>query len=148
MVDIKGGYRMDTALAAYAVKINKGKQVSIGFQNGATEADGTPVALIAAFNEYGVPSHNQPPRSFFRDAIAKNDKKWATMFGKGMTNTQGNADRVLELMGIQIAADIRQSILNFTSPPLAEATIKKKGFDKPLIDTHTMLDNVTYVVKT
>lgn len=147
MVTIKGGYRLDVALAAYASKKFKKKSVSIGFQNGATEADGTPVALVAAFNEYGVPSHNQPPRPFFREAIATNDKKWARQFANGMKNTNGDVDRVLALMGESISADIRQSILKLKSPPLAESTIQRKGFDKPLIETSTMLKNVTYKVK-
>lgn len=147
MVAVKGGEKLQAALAAYAEKRFRNRQVSVGFQNGATEDDGTPVALVAALNEYGVPSHNQPPRPFMRRAINKNDKKWARQFANGMKNTAGDVGRVFALMGEIIATDISQEIIDLKSPPLAESTVQKKGFDKPLIDTHTMLDNVTYEVE-
>ena len=38
--------------------------------------DGTSVALVAAFNEYGSPSRGQPPRPFFRNMIARNEASW------------------------------------------------------------------------
>lgn len=146
MVTIKGGDAVQTTLAAYAEKRLRNRKVSVGFQNGATEDDGTPVALVAALNEYGVPSHNQPPRPFFRRAIKRNDKKWARMLANGLK--KGVAiEHLFMLMGEQMSADIRQEIIALKSPPLAEATVQKKGFDKPLIDTHTMLDNVTYEVE-
>lgn len=147
MVGMKGGEALQKALAAYASKANKNKGVDVGFQNGATEEDGTPVALVAAFNEYGVPSHNQPPRPFFRIAISENTTKWGRQFANGIKHTNGDFAKVFALMGESISADIRKSIIELVSPPLAESTIKRKGFEKPLIETSTMLKNVTYVVK-
>ena len=51
-----------------------GGEVSVGFMEGATYPEGTPVAAVAFWNEYGVPSHNQPPRPFFRQMIAADRK--------------------------------------------------------------------------
>lgn len=144
VVTVKGGDMVNQTLSLYASKRFKSKGVQVGFLNGATEADGTLVALVAALNEYGT--RNMPPRPFFRNAIAKNDKKWGAHFVKGMKNTNGDVDRVFDALGTEMADDIKASIIKLRSPKLAASTIARKGFDKPLIDTHTMLDNVTYKV--
>ncbi len=52
-------------------------------------------------------------------------------------------------MGEEIGGALIQSINDFTTPGLSEATKKKKKFkyDKPLIDTGIMLNNVYYQVE-
>jgi hypothetical protein len=51
-------------------------------------------------------------------------------------------------MGAGIAGQLRQSIIDLVAPPLAPSTIKRKGFDKPLIDQGIMLSSVDYEVET
>lgn len=147
MVELKGGAKLDALLAKYSSKQIQNASVEVGFQDGATEADGTPVALVAALNEYGVPSNNQPPRPFMRRAIAANQKKWAKNLGTALVNTDYDMPKSFALVGLRIKEDIEDSIQKLVSPPLAEATIAKKGFDKPLIDSSTMSKRVTYMVK-
>ena len=49
-------------------------------------------------------------------------------------------------LGSVVQGDIKTSIKELTAPALAQSTIDKKGFSKPLIDTGYMLDSVNYEV--
>ena len=49
--------------------------------------------------------------------------------------------------GEAIAGQLRESIINLTEPPLAPATVARKGSDKPLVDTGHMLASVDYEVE-
>lgn len=129
-----------------------GGEVSVGFMAGATYPDGTPVAAVAFWNEFGkgVKSKEgdycQMPRPFFRRMIAKESPTWPGKMAKLAKATDYDGDKVLALMGEDIKGALQQSINEFQSPPLAPSTIEAKGFAKPLIDTSHMLNSVTYEV--
>jgi len=120
-------------------------QLKVGFLEGATYGGVIPVPMVAATNEFGNPAHNQPPRPFFRNAIAEHEEEWkeqtALLIERG-----DDIEEVFSMLGTIIAADIQQSIRSLDSPPLSPVTIARKGFDNPLIDTKNMLDSVSYEV--
>lgn len=120
-------------------------QLKVGFLEGATYQDGTPVPMVAATNEFGNPANNQPPRPFFRNAISGHEMEWQEATAKLIENGDETRD-VLSLLGEIIVDDIKESIRSLDSPPLSPVTIAKKGFDKPLIDTSNMLNSVSYEV--
>ena len=142
-----GGKKLKAYLRKLSKKVNKAKSVQVGFLKGATYPDGTPVPLVAALNEFGVPAHNQPPRPFFRTMIAEKSPKWGKSLGKALKQSDYDAQQALALMGEGISGQLQASIQEFTSPGLAESTKQAKGFDKPLIDTGHMIQSVHYVVK-
>ncbi|MGG2139976.1 hypothetical protein [Symbiopectobacterium sp. RP] len=126
------------------------KQVTVGFIDGATYPDGTPVAMVAATNEYGRPENNQPPRPFFRNAISDHEGEWQETIARGI-RARIAVDQVLEVVGAQIQGDVQGSIATLMEPALSPATIaarKMKGRDstKPLIDTKVMIGDVNYEV--
>ena len=47
-------------------------------------------------------------------------------------------------MGVLIRGQLQQSIRDTNDPPLAAATVRRKGFAKPLIETSMMLNSVSY----
>lgn len=102
--------------------------------------------MIAAAQEFGT--GKIPPRPFFRTMIKEHQKEWGGQMGKLLVHTGYNAEKTLGLMGEIIAGELRQSVRDLTSPPLAPATVKAKGFDKPLVDTGHMLNSVDYEVTT
>ncbi|WP_035601662.1 hypothetical protein [Edwardsiella tarda] len=128
-------------------------QLKVGFIDGAIYPDGTPVALVAATNEYGRPENNQPPRPFFRDAIAEHESEWGEKIADGIKDGVP-VDQVLSAVGEVIVADVRKSIATLMDPPLSPATIhhrrtrKKLQNDstKPLVDTKEMIRDVHYEV--
>lgn len=126
------------------------KQLKVGFIDGATYPDGTPVAMVAATNEYGRPENNQPPRPFFRNAIAEHESEWTDSIARGI-RAGYPVDQVLEVVGAQIQGDVKESIAQLMTPPLAASTIaarKSKGNNstKPLVDTKVMIGDVNYEV--
>lgn len=146
---ISGGELLEGVIAKMEAGMKgRGAFVDVGFQNNATEEDGTLTALVAALNEYGVPSHNQPPRPYFRRMIAKRKGSWPADSAKLLKQNDYDVLTALGVMGDVIKEQLEDSIRELVSPPLAESTIQKKGFSKPLIDTSMMLNSVTKVVKT
>lgn len=126
------------------------KQVKVGFIDGATYPDGTPVAMVASANEYGRPDNNQPPRPFFRNAISEHSEEWGDTVARGISAGLP-VDQILEVVGAQIQGDVQASIASLMDPPLAPSTIaarKSKGNSsvKPLVDTKVMIGDVNYEV--
>ena len=98
--------------------------------------------------QYEVPEHTVtiPARPFFRQMIAKNSATWGDEAAALLREQDGDMTVTLGLMGNLIASQLRDSILEFTDPSLAPATVRRKGFSKPLIETSHMLNSVDYVV--
>lgn len=146
MPTLSGSAGVMKALEDIAEKMGGGA-VSVGFMEGATYPDGTPVAAVAFWNEYGKPERNQPPRPFFRQMIAAESDTWPGKMAKLAKATDYDGPRVLAMMGEDIKGALQQSINNLTMPALAPSTIAAKGFAKPLIDTSHMINSVDYEVK-
>lgn len=126
------------------------RQLKVGFIDGATYPDGTPVAMVAATNEYGNPANNQPPRPFFRNAIVEHESEWMDAISRGLQKGVP-LDDVLAVVGERAVGDVIQSIATLMDPPLSPATIasrKSKGnaSTKPLVDTKVMIRDVHYEV--
>ena len=120
------------------------ERLEIGFFETARYPNGTFVAQVARYNEFGT--INIPMRPFFRNAINKNIKKWyATL--QNAINQNATPSKALSIVGEVARADIIQSITDLRTPPNAESTIKQKKSTNPLINTGLMRRSVTYKVK-
>lgn len=148
MASIRGGNKLESVLNGIARKLKRADSVSIGFLSGATYPDGTPVAMVAAILEYGAPRAGIPPRPFFRNMIAEKQDEWGPAIGALLVANDFDAKVTLSLTGEAIAGQLRESILKTNYPPLKPATIRAKGFSKPLVDTGQMLNSVGYEVTT
>jgi hypothetical protein len=135
--------KLEAHLKGIADRMKSG-EVAVGFMEGSTYPDGTPVAAVAFWNEYGDPANNRPPRPFFRQMIAKEAPTWAAKMAA--LARKHSDESVLGNMGANIGGELDQSIKDFTEPPLKQSTIKAKGFEKPLIDTNVMVQNIVYQV--
>lgn len=156
-LDVKGGNKLAAALREIAARLGSGDAgVKVGFLEGATypathspnsatpDIAGLPVAQVAFWNEFGTV--RAPPRPFFRSAIAQHQGEWGGQLAHALRSTGMDARRALTIMGEVIKDEIVTSIVNTNAPPLAESTVRRKGFDKPLIDTGVMQRSVDYVV--
>ena len=153
MVEAIGGKGLEAALARIQRQLTSAASVEVGFLETARYDDGTSVALVALVNEFGhTRIHpNQPARPFFREMIAKESKHWAEDASTALKAHDYSAKAALGEMGMEIKAELRLSINELVSPPLAPSTIAAKGFDKPLIgggpSGGRMRDSVDFVVK-
>ena len=140
---LQGADGVAKALEEIAKRMGGG-EVAVGFMDGATYPDGTPVAAVAYWNEFG--KEGQPPRPFFRQMIAAESPAWPKKMAALAKATDYDGDKVLALMGEDIKGALQQSINDFQTPGLAPSTIEQKGFAKPLIDTSHMLNSIAIEV--
>ncbi len=138
MVEFTGGDRLNEYLAVMAKQVEKPGTLRVGFLEKATYPDGTPVALVAAIQNFGAPAMGIPPRPFFSNMIRSKSPGWGAAVAANLRATNYDATATLNLMGAGIAGQLSQSIDDTNAPPLAEATIAAKGFEKPLIDSGDM----------
>lgn len=102
--------------------------------------------------EKGSPLWRIPPRPIIEPVIKKNEKDIDEMMqnvaNNVLTNTQTNINTEMAKVGTFVRDKIKD---NFTDPnngwaPNSEATIKRKGSDKPLIDTGALRNSIDYVI--
>ena len=147
MATIRGGTKLEAALAKISAGVTKSATLSVGFLSEATYPDGTPVALVAAVQEFGAPSRGIPPRPFFRNMIAAKSPSWPKAVGDLLVSNNYDAVKTLGQTGEGIKGQLQQSIVDTNSPPLAQSTIDRKGSSKPLVETGHLLNSVDYSVK-
>lgn len=119
--------------------------LSVGFLAGATYPDGTPVASVAFWNEFGTV--NSPPRPFFRTMISDESGSWPALMANAVKYTGYDANNALSIVGEKIKDDLLASIAGWTEPANSSYTIAQKGFNKPLVDTGHMMNSIGYEVK-
>lgn len=139
-----------------------GAGVRVGFFEGSKYDDGTPVALVAAVQEFGSPKQGIPPRPFMRQAIAQNGRWWARLVEAGMNELangkQATAHQVWDKVGLKAAGDVRKAISKVTAPALKKSTVARRlakmadnktvgNLTKPLVETGVMLNAVTHEVQ-
>lgn len=120
--------------------------VDVGFFESATYDDGTPVAAVAARNEFGDAS--TPERPFFRQAIRRMERVLLTAVAAAMQANGVNLPRrEINRVGERAVGIVQESIVNLRQPPNAPATVERKGSSNPLVDTGVMLGSVGYEVR-
>ena len=127
------------------------KAVKVGIQDGDKTSDGKEsLAYIASLHEFGSPGGKIPERSFIRTAIDKNEHKINNLSdGLALKILDGSVTvrGALDLIGLKVTGMIQEQITDGDYVPLSPATIKKKGNDKPLIDTGHMWQSVRHVIE-
>ena len=147
MATLTGGGKLENFLQGMARRLKGGSVVKVGFFENATYPDGTPVALIAAIQNFGAPARGIPPRPFFSNMVRDKSPAWGDKLAAVLKSTNYDGEKALTLMGEGIAGQLRESIEQTNAPPLADATVKAKGFAKPLVDTGHMLNSISYEVE-
>jgi hypothetical protein len=143
-VEVIGGKKFALALDAMANKITDGGALKVGFladrsYPGAPGRPSLPVAAVAFWNEFGT--SRAPPRPFFRTTIARESKKWGEQLSKAIVYYKYDGRKALSALGLSMADDITASIQRWTTPPNAPYTVRRKGFNKPLIHTRVLVDS-------
>lgn len=132
---------VETALAGL-----NGVQAKTGWFETAHYPDGTAVAYVATIHEFGTPNNRPPMRPFMRPAVADHGREWIDQLGQGAKmclTTGADPAGVLEAVALGAAGNVAEKIQAVMAPALAEVTVKRKGFSKPLVDTGQMIQSVT-----
>jgi hypothetical protein len=128
------------------------KRGQVGFFDTAHYPDGTPVAYVAAIQEFG---HGPiPPRSFMRSTMAEKRAAWRQTLAQGAKQVLADrmtTEQMLEAFGMAAAGDVKEKIISIMSPALDESTIyarlhrntkPRNTSTKPLVDTGVLLSSV------
>ncbi len=116
---------LEKYLKDMGVKIDKDLTLNVGFLASARypNAEQTPVAMVAAIQEWGAPKAGIPPRSFFRTMVAEKSPNWGKGLAIQLKNTEMDVVKAFALMGEGIKYQLQQSIINLTAPPLSPVTL-------------------------
>jgi hypothetical protein len=143
-MSLSGGEKLQAKLEEIAAKIGRPFMLRVGFLEGATYPDGTPVGYVAALLNYGISNGKVWP--FFTKMIAEKAPSWGEQLANLLIHTNYDVDKALGLMGTGIAGQLREAIIDMKTPPIDPRTAARKGFDRPLIDTGHMLNSIDYEV--
>lgn len=150
-----------------------GLSVKAGVLGGATYEDGTLVAEVAFWNEYGT--SRTPARPFLRTAVWDNGDAWRGLLSRAAERYMlgaGTLADVVTITGGQMEADIKESIKGGEFEPISPVTAAARHFRKrkdmergaaywaalravrdgtadtsdnaPLRDTHTLYNAISY----
>ena len=122
---------------------SKAQHAQVGVIDGSKYPDGTSVASVAFWNEYGT--RIAPPRPFFRDTIKQEKSNWSALATKAI-RAGYTVEHMLGLVGAQMQTSIQLSIMTWTTPPNAAYTVAKKGFNAPLRSTMLLHDSIKFEV--
>ena len=144
-VQQRGGEKLRRLLREAAKR--RDTTLEVGFFSTAKHDDkkGTPVAAVAAWNEFGT--ETIPERRFFRRALAEVEDGVTKIVKAGIdTEKMVVDDRLAGRVGAYVAGQIQESITALKDPPNAPGTVRQKGSSNPLIDTGHMLKSVGWSV--
>ena len=120
--------------------------VKVGFFSTARYENGTPVAAVAAWNEFGT--ETIPERPFFRNALAESERSVGRILQGGLdTKKMVVGEQLAGRVGAHIQGKIRDSITALKEPPNAPETVRLKGSSDPLLDTGTLRNSVDWEVE-
>lgn len=155
MISIKLNRKNPGGLKGFSKRLEAlaGKEVAVGFPRGESVLgnphykNGASILLVAVANNYGL----GVPRRAFMELAAEKIRKW---FPRYMRTAMPDAEAgkvpiedVLENAGSLGADLVKEAIADGDWEPNAEATKRKKGSDKPLIDTDAMRQAATWQVR-
>lgn len=131
--------RVGSLSAALSKYKDMNASVRVGVLENATYPDGTPVAMVAFWNEYGT--KRSPVRAFFRTTVSEQKKNWVLSV-QNLMKMHNDPKRVMGLIGVHMQEQIVQSINTWSDPSNSAYTIAKKGFDKPLVETALLMRSI------
>ncbi len=137
-------------VAALKRRLRGGKaQVYVGVPAGKVEEDGTPIALVAAVNEFGSADGKIPERSFLRAGLREFLPE-ARRLNRGLLAAVARGtmseDRALGLLGSAAAGAVKTKMQRGPFVPNAPSTIRQKKSDRPLFDHGQLYQSITWVI--
>lgn len=111
--------RTGSLAAALSKYKDMNASVRVGVLENATYPDGTPVAMVAFWNEYGTKT--SPVRAFFRTTVSDQKKNWVLSV-QNLMKMHNDPQRVMGLIGTAMADQIKDSIRTLSEPANSDVT--------------------------
>ncbi|MCB1007794.1 MAG: hypothetical protein KDB94_02760 [Acidobacteria bacterium] len=108
---------------------------------------GSTIAEVAAAHEFGT--RHVPQRSFIGSTIdgeAAEIERVQAQALDGVVSGRLSAEQAADLVGLDAASRIRETIRSNVPPALAPATAKRKGDSRTLVDKGQLLNSIQHEV--
>lgn len=122
-INFSGGEALQAKLQEIMKKVGNMPEVKVGFLEGSTYPDGTPVAQVAATQNYGSPAMKIPARPFFTNMIKAKSPKWGANLERIAIANDYDMQKSMEKMGEAIGSQLVDSIVATRQPPLSPVTL-------------------------
>lgn len=129
------------------------KQVRVGLKRGKKgkrhngTSSQTDLVDIALYNELGTSTI--PSRPFLAQTVQMHEEEIKEMAATEISQTligKKDSQQAFNAIGEDVRQKVQNRINEGQFVPNAPSTIKHKGHDRPLIDTGTMRDNISYTI--
>jgi hypothetical protein len=104
---------------------------------------------IGALLEFGTQDGHIPARHWLRGALRQQDflVRWLAEAARSVVAGSSSPESALALVGQRLVHTIKDNISNGIEPGNADATIRKKGFNYPLVDTGELVRHISSLVR-
>lgn len=126
MATIRGGQKLEKALAEIAARLGKRTTLKVGFlegENYPADLGGQSVAMVAAIQNFGAPARSIPPRPFFSNMVKDKSPEWGEHLAAILRTVNYDAHAALKLMGQGISEQLKDSIQELDEPALSDITL-------------------------
>ena len=129
------------------------KQVRVGLKRGKKGkrhngmSSQTDLVDIALYNELGTSTI--PSRPFLAQTVQMHEEEIREMVATEISQTligEKDSQQAFNAIGEDVRQKVQNRINEGQFVPNAPSTIKHKGHDRPLIDTGTMRDSISYTI--
>lgn len=143
--------RLDAMAKPNGPHVKVGVLASRGGQAQHDSESGMTMIELAAVHEFGSPAAGIPERSFIRRTFREKEKqvvKVTAALAKAVVDGRLSVGQALGQLGAWAAAEVKKTVTAgpHIPPPLKQATIDRKGSDRPLVDTGRLVDSVQWEV--
>lgn len=132
---------------AKRAELPKEVKIVVGILEDTEYPNGEKLFNVAADNIYGT--EKIPPRNYiqasikeFKQASVDFKKNWLQRWKKNL-----ETETAVSKFGHEAKTIEKANILTFRDPPNAPSTIKKKGFNNPLIETGLLFNSIDWKKK-
>jgi hypothetical protein len=123
MAGISGGEKAQAYLANLAKAVGQGATLRVGWLENAKYPDGTPVAMVAAIQNFGAPSRGIPPRPTISKLVADKSDEWGPALAEILKANEWNGAYSLSILGEGMVGQLRQEIVDVSEPALSPVTL-------------------------
>jgi hypothetical protein len=108
------------------------------------------MAMVAATHEFGCPEQGIPERPFLRGGIRRGTPKFHKLNVANLRAVvlgEKGIDESIEMLGVVAVGEVKREFVVGKFVPNSLKTIERKGSSRPLIDTGSMRQSITYVLE-
>lgn len=110
-----------------------GKELKVGWPKGKQYEDGTPVAYVAAIQNFGAPEVGIPARPMLKPTVEANKEEWVHLMSQGASQVSRGSMTAFDVMdgiGRLAVSEVQETIAKLHEPELSAVTVLLRKWRK------------------